>query len=332
LGERNANQGYGMPDGVRKKFTGYEKDQETGLDFAQARYYGNGLGRFTSVDPALESIEPTLPQSWNRYSYVLNNPIRWNDPSGMFCCFYFPNTSFLNEPEFDETTGKIRINTNADNYKSWWDINRERQANFLFNGLYMTDDEIYWNGLFARIQIVTTFFQLNQTDNTIHPYDVSGLTDVEAIKTREKLFSEALAGKYQRLDVDSLQKGSQVDFPTDLIPGIGPTKSSPNNPTQSQPAQSNQPQSKIETVFQLINSAGKLSRVKAGKQGFITGRGTAQQIFNDMAKNYNATIRTGNNGMPFFRSGNVRVGIHTSKSGTTIDVNLRGVIYKIRVQ
>jgi RHS repeat-associated protein len=83
LGQRTSEQGYGMPDGVRKKFTGYEKDQETGLDFAQARYYGNGLGRFTSVDPALESIEPTLPQSWNRYIYVLNNPLALTDPTGL---------------------------------------------------------------------------------------------------------------------------------------------------------------------------------------------------------------------------------------------------------
>jgi RHS repeat-associated protein len=82
LGQRTPEQGYGMPDGVRKKFTGYEKDQETGLDFAQARYYGNGLGRFTSVDPLLESAKLGLPQSWNRYSYVLNNPIALSDPSG----------------------------------------------------------------------------------------------------------------------------------------------------------------------------------------------------------------------------------------------------------
>ena len=82
LGERTSSQGYGINDNVRKKFTGYEKDQETGLDFAQARYYGNGLGRFTSVDPSLESIKPTLPQSWNRYIYVINNPLNLIDPDG----------------------------------------------------------------------------------------------------------------------------------------------------------------------------------------------------------------------------------------------------------
>jgi RHS repeat-associated protein len=84
LGQRTSEQGYGVNDNVRKKFTGYEKDQETGLDFAQARYYGNGLGRFTSVDPSLESINSVLPQSWNRYVYVLNNPLNLIDPSGLF--------------------------------------------------------------------------------------------------------------------------------------------------------------------------------------------------------------------------------------------------------
>lgn len=39
-------------------------------------------GRFTSVDPLQESGNPELPQSWNRYSYVLNNPLILIDPTG----------------------------------------------------------------------------------------------------------------------------------------------------------------------------------------------------------------------------------------------------------
>lgn len=42
-------------DNVRKRFTGYEKDTETGLDFAEARYYDNRFARFTAVDPLLAS-------------------------------------------------------------------------------------------------------------------------------------------------------------------------------------------------------------------------------------------------------------------------------------
>ncbi len=79
---RVSGNGYGG-DSVRMKFTGYERDGETGLDFAQARYYANVQGRFTSVDPLMVSAKLVRPQSWNRYSYALNNPLRLIDPSGL---------------------------------------------------------------------------------------------------------------------------------------------------------------------------------------------------------------------------------------------------------
>jgi RHS repeat-associated protein len=72
-----------VADGVRQQFGGYERDNETGLDFAQARYYSNVQGRFTSPDPLLESAKVTNPQSWNRYTYVLNNPLVFIDPTGL---------------------------------------------------------------------------------------------------------------------------------------------------------------------------------------------------------------------------------------------------------
>lgn len=81
---RTPNQGYGQTDGVKQKFTGSERDNETGLDFMQARYYGSTTGRFTSPDPLLNSGRPVNPASWNRYSYSLNNPLRFIDPSGLY--------------------------------------------------------------------------------------------------------------------------------------------------------------------------------------------------------------------------------------------------------
>lgn len=62
--------------------TSYERDAETELDFAQARYYKPSHGRFTSVDPLMASAVVTVTQSWNRYSYALNNPLKYTDPSG----------------------------------------------------------------------------------------------------------------------------------------------------------------------------------------------------------------------------------------------------------
>ncbi|HEY6242707.1 MAG TPA: RHS repeat-associated core domain-containing protein [Pyrinomonadaceae bacterium] len=58
----------GGGDSNRKKFTGYERDSETGLDFAQARHFSSSQGRFTSADSLLGSL--ANPQSLNRYAYV----------------------------------------------------------------------------------------------------------------------------------------------------------------------------------------------------------------------------------------------------------------------
>jgi len=68
---------------VRQKFTGYESDGETQLNFAQARYQSPVQGRFTSADPSGASMTVANPQSFNRYAYVLNSPTNLTDPSGM---------------------------------------------------------------------------------------------------------------------------------------------------------------------------------------------------------------------------------------------------------
>jgi RHS repeat-associated protein len=64
------------------QYTGHERDKETGLDYMLARYYGAGVGRFVSVDPTQRSVRDVAPQTWNRFSYALNNPINRVDPDG----------------------------------------------------------------------------------------------------------------------------------------------------------------------------------------------------------------------------------------------------------
>ena len=83
VGNRTIALGY-TGDSVRQQFTQYERDNETALDFAQARYYSSIEGRFTSVDPLMASGRPSGPQTWNRYSYGLNNPLKYIDPSGLY--------------------------------------------------------------------------------------------------------------------------------------------------------------------------------------------------------------------------------------------------------
>ncbi len=60
-------------------YTGQRKD-DTGLLYYHARYYDPSVARFMSADTIVPSV--SNPQQFNRYSYGMNNPLRYNDPSG----------------------------------------------------------------------------------------------------------------------------------------------------------------------------------------------------------------------------------------------------------
>jgi RHS repeat-associated protein len=94
--------GYGGGDGVRQEFTSKERDNETGLDYFGARYYSSTQGRFTSPD--LLSGRPGSPQSWNSYTYSINNPLKYVDPDGLW---WYTKDGGDGHPEwFDDDPGK----------------------------------------------------------------------------------------------------------------------------------------------------------------------------------------------------------------------------------
>jgi RHS repeat-associated protein len=83
IANRTTAQKYGAFDEIRQQYTGYQRDTESGLDFAQARYYNSKQGRFTSVDPLVASANVKDPQTFNRYSYAMNSPYKFTDPLGL---------------------------------------------------------------------------------------------------------------------------------------------------------------------------------------------------------------------------------------------------------
>ena len=70
-----------LPTGNRE-FTGQELIPDVGLVNMNGRVYNPSLGRFLSADPNIQDVSDL--QSYNRYSYVLNNPLRYTDPTGFF--------------------------------------------------------------------------------------------------------------------------------------------------------------------------------------------------------------------------------------------------------
>jgi len=68
--------------GTTHKFTGKERDSESGLDNMGARFYASSAGRFLSPDYVLGDANLGDPQTFNLYMYSRNNPLIFVDPSG----------------------------------------------------------------------------------------------------------------------------------------------------------------------------------------------------------------------------------------------------------
>jgi RHS repeat-associated protein len=71
-----------QPSKIDKGFTGHEHLEEVSLIHMNGRVYDPIIGRFVSADPYIQY--PNDLQSYNRYSYVLNNPLSLTDPTGYF--------------------------------------------------------------------------------------------------------------------------------------------------------------------------------------------------------------------------------------------------------
>lgn len=87
-------------DANHYKFTGNERDSETGLDMMGARNYSSALSRFATTDPlqwlrwqqgdekGQDRFEQYIenPQNFNLYEYSSNSPARYSEPSGLYVC------------------------------------------------------------------------------------------------------------------------------------------------------------------------------------------------------------------------------------------------------
>ena len=74
--------GYTGDPTLRQRFTGKERDAESGLDYFGARFLSAAMGRFTGADPSSSGITVGDPQSWNLYSYTRNRPLSNVDVNG----------------------------------------------------------------------------------------------------------------------------------------------------------------------------------------------------------------------------------------------------------
>jgi RHS repeat-associated protein len=78
------NQSCAGTDESPQHFASLEWDTESGLQYAWFRQLSTTEGRWATPDPAgLAAVDPTNPQSWNRYAYAINSPLNFVDPLGL---------------------------------------------------------------------------------------------------------------------------------------------------------------------------------------------------------------------------------------------------------
>ena len=83
-GTAGRNNQFGAGDNLSQRFTGKERDSESGLDYFGARYFGSALGRWTSPDVLNVTNDRLLNPSrtLNKYVYGADNPLSLVDPDG----------------------------------------------------------------------------------------------------------------------------------------------------------------------------------------------------------------------------------------------------------
>lgn len=91
-------------------FTGQNSDTSSGVYDFMFREYGT-QGRWPSPDPAgLAAVNPSYPQSWNRYAYVMNNPLAYIDRSGLACVYLTDSGDEIESIDFNSDEGECAGN------------------------------------------------------------------------------------------------------------------------------------------------------------------------------------------------------------------------------
>jgi RHS repeat-associated protein len=145
-------------DGIQpKRFTGKERDKETGLDYFGARYDRGNLGRFTTVDPAMKLSRGLYdPQKWNRYVYARNNPLARVDPNGEDDIFIFRPLAGSSDPKWGAVQSEAATYGNTVTIYNGADATAERYV----DALQVPDAHVVFAG--------HTVEYVSATDNATH--------------------------------------------------------------------------------------------------------------------------------------------------------------------
>jgi RHS repeat-associated protein len=190
------------------KFTGKERDSESGLDNFTARYDSSNLGRFMSPDPILIMPQKlTDPQQWNLYAYVRNNPLNLTDPTGMYTVSC--------------GAGDKKCNKSADNFE------KQRQKDLKSKSVKVRNAAKAWGDRGDANHISVTFKtqqQVDQDARTAPGYKTDAIVTANATADHQPdikaEFSEDLGGK--DLGQTIAHEGSHIEDDMEFLKSYDP--------------------------------------------------------------------------------------------------------------
>jgi RHS repeat-associated protein len=167
------------------RYTGQRAEQGIGLYYYNARWYDAVLGRFAQADTIVP--QPGNPQSLNRYSYVLNNPLRFLDPTGLFTEDQLREWGITDE----------RIKWWQEHDPSWWAILAAADFGDVVQALWQATAN------FTK-QVVGAFTWTMSGGKakiglTSSRFGTQSLEDFRVHTLDQKLFRQGASGKYEHV-------------------------------------------------------------------------------------------------------------------------------------
>jgi RHS repeat-associated protein len=136
-----------LPANTPRGYTGHEQLDDIGLIHMNGRVYDPDLGRMISADPFVQA--PRYSQSFNRYSYVFNNPLAYTDPSGFFGEDESVNVDFLSEDFYgdpSETNPNCPLECQLERAWRFAEFRDQSRSAAILGGLRPNDDAYYGGG------------------------------------------------------------------------------------------------------------------------------------------------------------------------------------------
>ncbi len=138
-------------------FTNHEMLDDVGLIHMNGRVYDPDLGRFISADPYIQ--EPLNGQSLNRYSYVLNNPLSFTDPSGYFFSSIFKAIKSIVKSIVKSIKGVVKAANKV--------VNKITGGNQILNGIIAAAAGYYVGGLAYNASLGSTLSAVSAGSITV---------------------------------------------------------------------------------------------------------------------------------------------------------------------